>query len=636
MPMAKVAVLVPNQELCSIAQPLIDEFPSLSLMTIEYIKTEQVSLRARELERHGCDLIVARGVHAHIIKRDVKLPLVEIRVTQQELASVMLDLKEELGLPCPKIALIGFSNMFSDTDHFNRLFDIDLRLYMVKQNDELDDAVEHAFADGCNAVIGGDIVCKSAQKEKLPYRFIPSGQESLRNALGTATRVAYAIDMEKRNSAEINALLNYTFNGIIQVDSSGIVRRINRISNDLLECPTAAVLGRPILEILPNLSRELLENALKRGQEAYAFMLDIHHKAIVVNIAPILVENQIEGAVLTFQEGQRLIEMDSEMRRELYQRGFVAKHSFENMIQEDPETVQMLELAKRISKFTAPILLTGETGSGKNILAQCIHNESLVHSNAFVSIDCSAWLPETIDNMLFGNFTVRKDSIVDSYAEMAQGGTLYLSHVEMLPLETQYKLLCLIRGRFLHNGPSRPVAANVRVIASTAVNLISRVEKGEFRSDLYYALNVLSLEVLPLRRRRADILGWMVLYLDEWQKKYKRYVHLTQGARNYLLDYDWPGNLDQLCSVCERLVLLTQKRNIDEVFLRQQLEQVTPRLLPGTEQIVLYKDQKAVEIAALLKKHHGNRQKVADELGVSKTTLWQYLKKFNITSDYNC
>lgn len=631
--MAKVAVLVPNQELCSIAQPLIDEFPSLSLMTIEYIKTEQVSLRARELERHGCDLIVARGVHAHIIKRDVKLPLVEIRVTQQELASVMLDLKEELGLPCPKIALIGFSNMFSDTDHFNRLFDIDLRLYMVKQNDELDDAVEHAFADGCNAVIGGDIVCKSAQKEKLPYRFIPSGQESLRNALGTATRVAYAIDMEKRNSAEINALLNYTFNGIIQVDSSGIVRRINRISNDLLECPTAAVLGRPILEILPNLSRELLENALKRGQEAYAFMLDIHHKAIVVNIAPILVENQIEGAVLTFQEGQRLIEMDSEMRRELYQRGFVAKHSFENMIQEDPETVQMLELAKRISKFTAPILLTGETGSGKNILAQCIHNESLVHSNAFVSIDCSAWLPETIDNMLFGNFTVRKDSIVDSYAEMAQGGTLYLSHVEMLPLETQYKLLCLIRGRFLHNGPSRPVAANVRVIAST---LISRVEKGEFRSDLYYALNVLSLEVLPLRRRRADILGWMVLYLDEWQKKYKRYVHLTQGARNYLLDYDWPGNLDQLCSVCERLVLLTQKRNIDEVFLRQQLEQVTPRLLPGTEQIVLYKDQKAVEIAALLKKHHGNRQKVADELGVSKTTLWRYLKKFNITSDYNC
>ena len=386
------------------------------------------------------------------------------------------------------------------------------------------------------------------------------------------------------------------------------------------------------------------DTAMRSGVIARTIVLDkltkswlaSHPGAVVVNIAPILVDSQIEGAVLTFQEGQRLIEMDSEMRRELYQRGFVARYSFENMICESPETRSMLDLAKRISKFSAPVLLTGETGSGKNILAQCIHNESLVHNNAFVTIDCSAWLPETLDNMLFGNYTVRKDSTVDSYAEMAQDGTLYLSHVEMLPPETQYKLLCLIRGRFLHNGPSRPVAANVRVIASSAVNLISRVEKGEFRSDLYYALSVLSLEVLPLRRRRADILGWTELYLDDWQEKYKRYVHLTQGARDYLLDYEWPGNLDQLCSVCERLVLLTRKRNIDEVFLRQQLEQVTPRMLPGTEQIVLYKDQKAVEIAALLKKYHGNRQKIADELGVSKTTLWRYLKKFDIKPEYNC
>lgn len=582
--MAKVAVLVPNQEMSTIAKSLTGEFPSISLMAIESIQTDQAVRRAGELEQQGCDLIVARGVQARAIKRSVKLPLVEISVSQQELAA----------------------------------------------------AAVRAFSDGCNAVIGGDIVCENARREKLPYKFIPSGVESLRNALTVAARVAYAIDLEKRNSAEINALLNYTFSGIVQVDREGIIRRMNRISYNLLEHPADTLLGRPISEILPNLNQNVLDNALIGGQEAYAFVLDINHKAVVVNIAPILVDSQIEGAVLTFQEGQRLIEMDSEMRRELYQRGFVARYSFENMICESPETRSMLDLAKRISKFSAPVLLTGETGSGKNILAQCIHNESLVHNNAFVTIDCSAWLPETLDNMLFGNYTVRKDSTVDSYAEMAQDGTLYLSHVEMLPPETQYKLLCLIRGRFLHNGPSRPVAANVRVIASSAVNLISRVEKGEFRSDLYYALSVLSLEVLPLRRRRADILGWTELYLDDWQEKYKRYVHLTQGARDYLLDYEWPGNLDQLCSVCERLVLLTRKRNIDEVFLRQQLEQVTPRMLPGTEQIVLYKDQKAVEIAALLKKYHGNRQKIADELGVSKTTLWRYLKKFDIKPEYNC
>lgn len=633
--MAKVAVLVPNQELCTIAQPLVHEFPSLTLITVEHVKTNQVEARAHELEQQGCELIIARGVQARIIKRSVKLPLVEICVTQQELAHVILELKKELNLPCPKIGLIGISNMFSNTSEFNDLFGINLTLYMTEQDSELADAVAHAITEGCQAVIGGDIVCECAQRNGLPYRFISSGVESLRNALAIATRIAYAIDLEKRNSAEINALLNYTFSGIIQIDSDGIIRRVNRISYNLLERPTTVIIGKNITDVLPNLNQDLLDNALLRGEEAYAFLLDINHKAVVVNIAPILVDVEIEGAVLTFQEGRRLIEMDSELRRELYQRGFIAKYSFDTFICKDPETRSMVELAKRISKFSAPILLTGETGSGKNILAQCIHNESLLHKNAFVTLDCSAWLPETLDNMLFGNYTVRKDSSVDSYAEMAQDGTLYLSHVEMLPLETQYKLLCLIRGRFLHNGPSRPVAANVRVIASTSVNLIAHVEKGSFRSDLYYALNVLSLEVLPLRRRRADILGWTAFYLDEWQQKYKRYLHLTQGAERYLQEYEWPGNLDQLCSVCERLVLLTQKRSVDEVFLRKQLEQVTPHLLPGTEQIVLYKDQKAVELSALLKKHNGNRQKVADELGISKTTLWRYLKKYNIKSDYS-
>lgn len=536
--MAKVAVLVPSQELCNLAQPLVGTFPSITLMTLEYIKTSQAESRARELERQGCDLIVARGVQARIIKQSVKLPVVEISVTLQELASVMLELKSELALPCPRIGLIGVANMFSDTSRFNELFGIELKLYMVRQNEELANAVSQAQADGCVGVIGGDIVCETARQKKLAYKYIPTGSESVHNALNFASRVGYAIDLEKHNSAEINALLNYTFNGIIQVDSSGVIRRVNRIGYSLLGQASSTLLGCSIYDALPNLNRTMLEDALLRGKEAYSFLLDINHKGVVVNIAPILVDSQIEGAVLTFQEGQRLIDMDSEMRRELYQRGFVARYNFDNIICDDPET--------------------------------------------------------------------------------------------------QYKLLCLIRGRFLHNGPSRPVAANVRIIASSTVSLIARVEKGEFRSDLYYALSVLSLEVLPLRRHRGDILGWTAFYLDEWQEKYKRYVHLTQGAQRYLQEYEWPGNLDQLNSVCERLVLLTQKRNIDEVFLRQQLEQIAPRTLPGTEQIVLYKDQKAVEIAALLKKHHGNRQQVAAELGVSKTTLWRYLKKYGIDPDYHC
>lgn len=202
-------------------------------------------------------------------------------------------------------------------------------------------------------------------------------------------------------------------------------------------------------------------------------------------------------------------------------------------------------------------------------------------------------------------------------------------------METQYKLLSLIRGRFLHNGPNRPASADVRVIASTDVNLAARVERGEFRRDLYYALNVLSLELPPLRRRREDAVGWFDQYLNSWQEKFKRYFHPTQGAYKFIESYDWPGNLDQMDSLCERVVLLAEKRSIDETFLRRQLEQVTPNLLPGTDKVVLYKDQKAVELAELLRRNNGNREKVAAELGVSKTTLWRRMKKYGIEKDFS-
>lgn len=219
-------------------------------------------------------------------------------------------------------------------------------------------------------------------------------------------------------------------------------------------------------------------------------------------------------------------------------------------------------------------------------------------------------------------------------AEMAQNGTLYLSNVDCMMLETQYKLLNLIRGKFYHNGATSPAASNVRIIVSTEHNLLERVEQGEFRRDLYYALNVLSLEIPALRERREDIPGWMDYYLEEYQEKYKRYLHLTSGAREYAQAYDWPGNLDQLNSVCERIVMLTQKRNVDEVFLRKQLEEVTPLMTAKAEKVVVVQDPKALKISQLLSEYGGNREKVAAELGISKTTLWRYMKKYGIEPNY--
>ncbi|WP_099203805.1 sigma 54-interacting transcriptional regulator [Scatolibacter rhodanostii] len=633
--MAKVAILVPYPDMRDMIHPLITQYQHISVMCVEYVKTEDIGERAYQLKQQGCELIVARGFQAMIVKRCVDLPLEEIRITAQELGCLILELRKEIPQEVPKIALIGFTNLFSDTSQFNELFHIDLSLYLVNNNEEMLSAVEQAAQDGMNAVIGGRIVCEKASVMGIKSKFLSSGEESLRNALGAAERACYAIDLVKRNSAEMDAMLKYTFSGIMQVNRTGTILRVNRAMFNLLEHPPSEILGKDIMEIIPKLDRKLLDAALYESKEAYAFLLDIHHKTVIVNIAPIEVNEAAEGAILTFQEGKRIIEMDSELRRELYQRGFVAKSFFDTIICESKETLASVNLAKRISKYSAPVLLLGEMGCGKDIMAQCIHNESMVKNNAFIALDCSAWTTETLDTMLFGNYYSTKKDMPPSMAELAQDGTLYLSHVEALSLEMQYKLFCLIQGKFMHNASNRPSLANVRIIVSTNFNLVVKVEKGEFRSDLYYALSVLNLELLPLRRRREDILGWTDFYLNQWQQQYNRYVHLTQGARHFMESYDWPGNLSQINSLCERIVLLAEKRNVDEVFVRKHLEQVTPKVLQGTEKVVLFQDKKAVQITELLRKHGGNRAKVAEELGVSKTTLWRYIKKYDILSDYS-
>ena len=633
--MAKAAILMPYPDLKEVAEALIGQYPRITAMTVEYVHTASIAARAKMLEEKGCDLIIARGLQARLVRAAVVIPVIEMRASAQEVAGLVMELQKKMTVLSgqkPKIGIIGFFNMLHSLDRLSEMLDIDIRVYTATNVDQYIELVDRAREDGCQGIIGGEVVGRRAEALGLNYCFLSMGEESVREALESASLVGYSVDLLKRSNAEMSAMLDNTFSAILQVDEKGYVRRANRAFYQLLGEEAHAVIGQQADAVIGDLSQEALEAALRDGVESDASLVSLGHRHALLSITPVRVEEKIEGAILTFQEGRLITEMDSRLRQEKAWRGTGAQYSFEQLHTEIPELQHTLSHLKRLSRYPAAVLLVGEPGTGKGVLAQCIHNESLQRGGPFITADCSIWHPEDMDEKLFGRYKSRKDSDL-SMVERARGGTLYLREVHLLSLESQYKLMQLAQGRYINNETGAYVPIDVRLIVSNEVSLYERMLAGQFRKDLYYALSACKIEIPPLRSRRADIAGWVESYLANWCVQFARQIRLTEDAQQYLTQYDWPGNLDQLDGLCKRLVLLSQKRTVDAETVRDHLHNMN--LLPSqnVHETGDTLNPRAAELLDVLNRCHGSREKAAAELGISKTTLWRRMKKYGIDRD---
>ena len=633
--MAKAAILMPYPELKDIAEALISQYPRITPLTVEYVQTSGISARAKTLEEKGCEIIIARGLQARLARAAVLIPVIEMRASTQELAALVLELKQKLKAEkndVPMLGIIGFFNMFHSTEKFGELLGVELKVYTVTNIDQYPELVNRAHQDGCLGVIGGEVVGRCAEELGMAFCFLKMGEESMREALEAASLAGYSIDLMKMSNAETSAMLDNTFSAIMQVDAGGVVRRANRAFYHLLDKEPDAVIGRKAEEVIEDFPVNELIAALQNGQESDASLVSMGRRNALMSVTPVCVEERIEGAILTFQESKHITEMDSRLRQERAKRGFVAKYTFDQIFAENKEFQSVLSQLKRLSRYPSAVLLAGEPGTGKGILAQCIHNESLQRGGLFVTVDCSIWHPDDLDEKLFGRFSAHKDTD-RSVVELARGGTLYLRQVELLSIETQYKLLQLAEGQYKSNDASLSVPIDVKLIISTEANLREKMLCGQFRKDLYYKLSAFKVEIPPLRERREDIPGWFDGMLNDWSKKLARQIRLTADARDFISAYDWPGNLDQMDSLCRRLTLLAEKRNVDEDMVRAHLRSMDSEPAPALEESETVMNPKAVALLDLLNRCHGNREKVAAELGISKTTLWRRMKKYGIDRD---
>jgi len=299
---------------------------------------------------------------------------------------------------------------------------------------------------------------------------------------------------------------------------------------------------------------------------------------------------------------------------------------------------ETMKLVHKVAQTDSTVLITGETGTGKELLTQTIHENSHRKDKPFIPVNCAVLSREIFESELFGHekgaFTGAKGTRQGRF-ELADGGTLYLDDVDDIPLDLQVKLLRVLQERnFERVGGSHAIEVDVRVISSTKADLKKLIEEGKFREDLYYRLNVFPIHIKPLRERKEDIPVLIDYFIN--QKSPLESINISDNVLNILIEYDWPGNVRELKNIVERLLLLSENGDIRMSSLPAEIYQ------PESEKEVHRLGEDSLEdmvrnyeiglIQQALDKSNGNKAKAAELLHLPATTLRTKISKYGIES----
>ena len=312
-----------------------------------------------------------------------------------------------------------------------------------------------------------------------------------------------------------------------------------------------------------------------------------------------------------------------------------AKFTFDTIIGNSRRFQDVLTLSRNAAAHEGNILLLGESGSGKDVLAQAIHNGSLRSGGPFVALNCAALSKELIASELFGYeegaFTGAKKGGSIGKLELANNGTLFLDEIGDMPMELQAVLLRVIEEQsFMRLGGNKVVKVNVRIIAATNQNLKRRITENKFRSDLFYRLSVVRINIPPLRERRDDILLLADYFIGNICARYgRRKLTLTPEAESYLVHYSWPGNVRELQNVLDGIVCTCTGTEVGIDILRAYLGEEKEQEPLITDTIINIRDERR-EMLEALSQCRGNRAKAAKMMNMSRSTFYRRMKEYGI------
>jgi PAS domain S-box-containing protein len=442
------------------------------------------------------------------------------------------------------------------------------------------------------------------------------------------------------------AILDNIYNGVMITDPDGKIIFFSKTYGKFLGIDPKETIGKHCTEVIENTRMHIVA---KTGIPEIDQPHRIKGQDMVVQRIPIIIDGKViavYGQVMfknvrdvhTLSRKLNVLESKVEFYEKELENLRSSKYTINHIVGKSPKMVELKNLALKAAKTNAPVLLIGESGTGKELFAHAIHYASDRRSYPFIRVNCAAIPKDLLEAELFGYepgaFTGAGSKAKPGKFELAHQGTIFLDEISDLPLEMQPKLLRVLEEKEVERlGGTRPLKCDFRLIAATHENLEKCVEAEKFRKDLYYRINVIPIQIPPLRERKEDIPLIAEHIVEVLSKDLGTHIKgISQEVIKIFMNYDWPGNVRELSNILERAIYTTEG-NVIEVRHLPYFLQSMQEGLNKSQSTLLKKLREEVEKEALLhviRISKDNKKKAAELLGIHRTGLYKKMKKLNI------